>query len=132
MSKFRRFITSAIGAAALATGVTVAAAPAAQAATAVSFCFQWNTGKAYSSQPVQLQYWNGTKWVPYRDGKTNASGCGTFSNTASNVHLQVQAHTVLNSGTTRTVWSGFTPSFANPGAGTAHVGTGVVRPVYSY
>jgi hypothetical protein len=98
----------------------------AHAASSVSFCFQWSTGSAYASQPVYLMAWNSRsqKWDrQIRNGRTNSAGCGTFSNTPTNEYLIVQGYVVLWNGQ---MWSGYTPRYANPGAGAANLGRGTV------
>lgn len=128
----RRAMTTTIAAAAVLTGTSALSAPAASAATGVYSCFTWSSGYAYANQPVHLLQWNGSSWVKIRSGKSGANGCSTFYNTPSNVHLMVQGYTVLNSGYYNTIWSGYSPRYTGTGAGTANVGTGVVRAITSY
>jgi hypothetical protein len=111
-------------------GLGVTAQPAA-AASAVSFCFREPTspmgavGAPYANKPVYLMRWApwANKWVHERSGSTNASGCGTFFNTATAPYLRVQAYLPTRTG----VFSAWTPRYANSGSGGANLGTGYLQ-----
>lgn len=124
--KIRSLITSIAVVAAGVLGM-VAVAPTASAATATTACFKWYTGAPYASQPVHLMKWTGSTWTSIRSGKTNKSGCATFSNTPSNVYLTMKGYTVLgNTNIGLALFEGWAPRYANPGAGGVGLGTGVV------
>lgn len=124
-----RKATVGLGAAALiATGATLAgpAAPA-QAATSVSFCFSWAAGAAYSSSPVYLHEWNGQQWVSIRSGRTNASGCATFSRTIANRYYIVQAYKAVGDRSYGiATYTGWTPYYSGLGTGGSNLGRGYV------
>ncbi len=108
-------------------GALVMQATPAAAATQTTACFKWSSGVAYSNQPVYLMTWDGAKWVSVRNGKTNASGCGTFSNVPSNKYVRVKAYKAFGDANIGlAMFEGWTPSYANPGQGAAQLGTGYV------
>ena len=102
---------------------TLTASPAA-AATSTTFCFLWQTGTPYASQPVFLYQANGTYVKP---GKTAANGCATFTGLSSTRSYYVHAYKTFwipNVGWQ--VWSGNTPYTTGTGSGQVHIGTGKV------
>jgi hypothetical protein len=63
---------------ALAFGGLLTVQPSADAATAVSFCFRYPSGARYANLPVKL--YSAKPGYFSRSGRTNSSGCGTFTN----------------------------------------------------
>ena len=123
----RKITVAVVIAAAALFGVAGGAQPAS-AATAVSSCFKWDTGTAYKSQPVFLMKWNGSAWTSIRSGRTNASGCGTFTNVPSNVYVTMQAYSVLGDGNIGlAIYSSNNGIWATPGSGGVSLGTQSVR-----
>lgn len=125
----RKAVTATALTAALVSGGAMTMAAPAQAATAVSFCFTWaQTGAAYSGYPVFLYSVDGTGRAisQLRSGRTNSSGCGTFSSTPSGVQLRVFAGV----GAGGHYWSGQTPSWATAGTGGVWLGYGRVYQMY--
>lgn len=115
--------TSGIARIAKALVVTFAAlvavagfAPSAQAAGTsapdLTFCLSYNNGAAYASKPVYLYRWNAStqKWVSYRNGSTNASGCGTWRDVAGNSYYYVQGYWTYTVGAQGYAYSGNTAS----------------------
>ncbi len=108
-------------------GVVMQASPAA-AATQTTACFKWSSGAAYANQPVYLMTWDGAKWVSARNGKTNASGCGTFYSVPSNKYVTVKAYKAFGDANIGlAMFEGWAPRYANPGSGAANLGTGYVN-----
>lgn len=123
-SRLRRFGAAVVMAAAVFGGTVATAAPAS-AASAVSFCFTFANPPAYSAyanQPVYLYQKLPSGWNLVSSGRTNSSGCGTFYGTNTNSQLSVRAYT----STAYQTWDGWTPYYANPGAGGVNVGKGMV------
>jgi hypothetical protein len=124
---FRKLLAAAAVAVLSLGGVTVAAGPAS-AATAVSACFKWNTGTAYANSPVHLMQWNGAKWVSIRNGKTNASGCGTFTSVPSASFTSIQAYKVYgDSNIGLAIYSSSINNYATKGTGGVNLGTKYVN-----
>ena len=80
--------------------------------TQISFCAP---SKNY---PVQLQVWNGTKWVGYKNGNSGATGCGTFRYVDAGYYYKVALSASVNTGNcytsyTVTYSTGWKASVAN-------------------
>jgi len=106
----------------------VDAAPAS-AASSVTACFRWSNGTAYANQPMKLYTYNpstGRIVSLVRNGRSNASGCGTFSNTPTNQNLVA----VASFGTDFQYWEGWSPRYALPGQSGANLGTGTVYRIW--
>jgi hypothetical protein len=124
IGRLRRFGTAVLMAAAVIGGSVATAAPAS-AASAVSFCFTFANPpahSAYANQPVYLNEKLPHGWDLRYSGRTNASGCGTFYNTNTANPLWVRAYT----STAYQTWDGWTPYYANAGAGGVNLGKGMV------
>jgi hypothetical protein len=103
-------------------GAGVVSAPAASAASGVSYCFKWadkqfadrpGSGKAYAELPVYLMARDRSgKVVKLRKMRTDAKGCGRFSDTPTARKLWVKAAYVQDSSTEQ---------------GGMHLGTGTVK-----
>ncbi|MBA2282094.1 MAG: hypothetical protein H0W25_12825 [Acidimicrobiia bacterium] len=131
MNAFRRLIAAILIA---LTATLAAGVPSAHAATSTTACFRWSNNTAYANQPMQLWRTDSTGRLIslQRSGRTNASGCGTFSNTPSNMYLRAVAQ--YNSPAVYghyDHWEGFSPRIATPGSGAANLGTGYVYYVWS-
>jgi len=117
-------IAAVLTAGALCTGgVAIAAAPSAQAATSISFCFKWSTGAPYAKQPVYLRSYSSTSILA--TGKTAANGCASWA-TPSNANVYVQAYVYLQDGPGYQIWNGYSQYYAAAGAGQVGLGTGIV------
>lgn len=127
----RRTLAALVAAAAVVGGVVLTGG-SAHAATSVTGCFQFSNGAAYANRPVNLQQWNGSRWVSVRSGKTNASGCGTFYNTSTGVYYTMSASLTENTGYWINQYSGWAPSYSHTGSGNGWVGTGTVYLVNQY
>jgi len=68
--------------------------PVEAAAPSVSVCFGYGTGAPYSKLPVLLYRYNGSKYAPYKDGKTNESGCAIFRDVNTNSDYLIYAYNV--------------------------------------
>ena len=84
-------------------GPVVALAEPAQAAGSVGT--QITVCSPVPRHPVQLQVWNGSKWVGYKNGKSGADGCGTFRYVDANYYDRVAGSYTYNSGNCRTSYS---------------------------
>jgi hypothetical protein len=71
-------------------------------------CFQWTSGAYYKTQPVFLQYWNGTQWVSSRQAKTGTTGCIQFNDISVNKYYRLQAYVLFGFPTCQ-AWLGRTP-----------------------
>lgn len=101
-----------IGLFAPAVALAEPAAAAGTQATQISFC-----GPSANAN-VMLNQWNGSKWVAYKAGKTNASGCGTYRYVDPGYFYAVSQVISYNSGNchtsyTLTYWTNYAKSVAN-------------------
>ncbi len=67
--------------------------------------------------------------VPIRNGKTNASGCGTFYNTPSTVYLRLKAYVAFGDANIGMAIFDGPSGYFSPGSGTGNVGKVTVRRV---
>ena len=110
----------------LGATIALSAQPAA-AATSTTACFKYWDGATYANAPVQLMQLSGGRWVPIRDGRTGANGCGTFYNTPSNVTLAMRGYSVVGNRLIGTAtFEGYAGRAAGPGTGGVLLGTGTV------
>jgi hypothetical protein len=121
-NKIRTTVLTALAALGISTAAVTVTEGSVSAASQVTFCFKWYSGSTYANYPVYLEAWQNGRWQVIRNGRTNASGCGTFSNTPTNVQLLVQAS--MTAGGSR--FDGYTPYYSNTGTGGANLGTGTV------
>lgn len=123
-------LASTLTVGALCAGVAVVSAPAAHAASKVSYCFVWENGKPYAGEPVILmQRLDGEK-TKVRKDFSGADGCGVFRDTPTKGELWVRARAVTDEPPSyRYWWAGRTPETAERGRGHADLGTGKVRVV---
>ena len=120
----RRILATVVAAAGAGSALATTAAPA-QAATAVTVCYVYKqTGAAYANLPVDLwQVDSYGNWISkVRSGKTNSSGCGTFTNTPSNMYLRGYANIYVGG----RLLSGASSRIALPGTGGANLGSSYV------
>ena len=126
----RRILASTLTVGTLATGIAVLSAPAAYAASKVSYCFVWENGKPYAAQPVALMQLLDGKKTKLRTDVSGADGCGAFRDTPTAGELWVRARAVTDEPPSyRYWWAGRTPETAERGKGHADLGTGKVRVV---
>jgi hypothetical protein len=81
-----------LGVFAPATALAEPAAAAGTVGTQISFC------APVANHPVTLQYWNGAKWVNYKNGTSGSNGCGTFRYVDAGYYYKVAAWYSYNSG----------------------------------
>lgn len=124
----RSFVLAALT---IVGGSLVSPSPGSAAATSapdLKFCLKYSTDRAYASQPVALEWWDGNKWQKWRDGRSGADGCGTFRDVVPNYYYRVQGHwTRRTSERSMTIWSGPTPwVWVGNGPGLYDTGWGIV------
>jgi hypothetical protein len=126
--RFRgRRAAAVLAAGALCTGAVAFAAPSAQAATSISFCFKWSGGAPYAKEPVYMRSLQSSGVLA--TGKTAANGCATWA-TPSAANVYVQAYADLQDGPGYQIWNGYTQYYTATGAGQAALGTGIVSLLY--
>jgi len=108
--RLRRRLALVISVAAMLTGLVFTGSSAEAAGTSapdIHFCFSYADGSAYANGPVTLNYSGGTV---VRSGRTNASGCGTWTDVTGNRTYSIQAKSVA------TTWYGtFTTQYTTVG-----------------
>lgn len=112
------------------TGFGAVTASPASAATSVKVCFKFADGSRYANSPVFLYKSTraGTLYGnPLRSGRTNSTGCATFTSTPSNTMMRAQARRVYGDASIgQAVYEGKSPRIALAGSGQADLGTGIV------
>lgn len=127
MKTTRKVIAAAIASCALAAGSVLALAPAASAASKVSFCFEFANGKTYAHKPAYLMRKIAGHNTRVRRTLTDGDGCGVFLGTRTDRTFWVKAAYVKSSPNSVYWYAGRTPEKAGPGKGAADLGTGTVR-----
>lgn len=122
-----RFAAALLSTSVIATGAMVATAPAAQAASKVTFCFDWPSGKPFSHHNAYLVKKVGDGGVRVARTMTDGNGCGSFSGLRTDRTYWVKASLVKRTANSVLWFAGRTPKVAKPGAGTVWLGTGKVR-----
>ena len=127
-----RKVITGISALAMVSVGALAAAPPANAASQVSYCFKYTNGYAYARLPAYLQLsTDAVNWTSVTVMETDPYGCGAFIlwGDFTNVYSRVQAeHNVdgtVHSGSPA-YWIGVSPLYALPGQSAVDLGTGVM------
>lgn len=106
----RSFVLAALAIVAVSLASSSPRAAEAVSARDLRFCLKYSTNRPYASQPVALEWWDGTQWQKWRDGRSGVDGCGTFRDVVPNYYYRVQGHWARRtSDRFMTIWSGPTP-----------------------
>lgn len=124
-----RKISAMCAAAGLAVLGTVAAAPPANAATSISFCFVQRNNVLWDGMPTYVQVYTASGWVDVGTGTADSAGCSTFALSGNFSALTARGRAYYESrdanGNTALKWDGYTGE-ATPGVGHVPLGTNAV------
>ena len=119
----RKVLTGAALAAVAVTGIGVAMAPPASAATEVSYCFVTADGRPAGGINTTFWVWYNNGYYRIGTSRTGSTGCDRVDTRGwSNYYIRVSAGSFMDRGVR---YEGYTPLWAPPGYGSAHLGTGV-------